>query len=99
MLATCSRDKSVWVWSVEDDGDFECMSVLNGHTQDVKAVRWHPHDRVFVSCSYDDTLRFWALEADEDDFAVDTVLTGHTSTVWAYVRVGGVAVFVVLGWP
>lgn len=43
MLATCSRDKSAWIWSVGEDMDCEVLSVLQSHTQDVKAVRWHPN--------------------------------------------------------
>mmetsp|Transcript_4974 Transcript_4974/g.7985 ORF Transcript_4974/g.7985 Transcript_4974/m.7985 type:complete len:232 (+) Transcript_4974:360-1055(+) len=82
LLATCSRDKSVWVWeNVGDDDDYECVSVLHGHSQDVKMVLWHPSKEVLVSASYDDSLRVW--EADEDDWTCHQVLEAHSSTVWA----------------
>ena len=33
---------------VQDDGEeYECASVLNSHTQDVKRVQWHPEKEVF----------------------------------------------------
>ncbi|KAK7747009.1 Cytosolic iron-sulfur protein assembly protein [Diatrype stigma] len=45
-LATCSRDKSVWIWedvgATEADDEWETVAVLNEHEGDVKAVAWCP---------------------------------------------------------
>ena len=80
LLATCSRDKSVWIWESLQDNDFECLSVLHGHEQDVKFVCFHPREDVLFSASYDDTVRVW--EEEDDDWACVATLKGHTSTVW-----------------
>uniref|UniRef100_A0A8C3QLW2 Probable cytosolic iron-sulfur protein assembly protein CIAO1 n=1 Tax=Cyanoderma ruficeps TaxID=181631 RepID=A0A8C3QLW2_9PASS len=82
LLATCSRDKSVWVWEVdEEEEEFECVSVLSAHTQDVKHVVWHPSLQLLASASYDDTVRLY--REDDDDWLCCATLEGHTSTVWA----------------
>ncbi|KAF8317177.1 WD40 repeat-like protein [Clavulina sp. PMI_390] len=82
LLASCSRDKSVWVWEVQPDADFECMSVLMEHSQDVKCVAWHPKEEILASASYDDTIKLYLDDPEDDWFPFDT-LTGHTSTVWS----------------
>ncbi|KAI0252953.1 WD40 repeat-like protein [Lactifluus subvellereus] len=81
-LASCSRDKTVWVWEAQPDADFECMGVLMEHTQDVKCVAWHPREEILASASYDDTIKLYFDDPSEDWFCFAT-LTGHASTVWS----------------
>eukprot|EP00929_Paragymnodinium_shiwhaense_P025064 TRINITY_DN15244_c0_g1_i1.p1 TRINITY_DN15244_c0_g1~~TRINITY_DN15244_c0_g1_i1.p1 ORF type:complete len:462 (-),score=99.36 TRINITY_DN15244_c0_g1_i1:187-1509(-) len=81
-LATCSRDKSVWIYNISGDSfEYECAAILQSHSQDVKMVRWHPEQDVLFSCSYDDTIKIWG--PDGDDWACMETLSGHESTVWA----------------
>lgn len=80
-LATCSRDKTVWIWEIDEDGeDFECVAVLQEHSQDVKHVAWHPKEELLASCSYDNTIRLW--RQDDDEWLCVSILEGHDSTVW-----------------
>ncbi|NWT48336.1 CIAO1 protein, partial [Chroicocephalus maculipennis] len=81
LLATCSRDKSVWVWEVDEEEEYECVSVLNSHTQDVKHVVWHPNQELLASASYDDTVKLY--QEEEDDWVCCATLEGHESTVWS----------------
>jgi cytosolic iron-sulfur protein assembly protein CIAO1 len=95
-LATCSRDKSVWIWedvgATEGDDEWETIAVLNEHDGDVKAVAWCPdvpgrNTRrgfgvdVLASASYDDTVRIWREDGDGEWVCV-AVLEGHEGTVW-----------------
>lgn len=79
-FATCSRDKSVWIYEVEESHEYEVLAVLQGHTQDVKMVKWHPTQDVLFSCSYDNTVKIWG--PDGDDWSCMQTLEDHTSTVW-----------------
>lgn len=80
-LATCSRDKSVWIYSTEIPFEYECVAILQSHVQDVKMVKWHPTQDILFSCSYDDTVKVWG--PDGDDWSCKETLSGHESTVWS----------------
>ncbi|KAF9476805.1 WD40 repeat-like protein [Pholiota conissans] len=82
LLASCSRDKTVWIWEVHPDGEFETISVLMEHSQDVKCVAWHPSEEILASASYDDTIKLY-IEDPSDDWFCFSTLSGHTSTVWS----------------
>ena len=88
-LATCGRDKTVWVWGVGggvgEDREYDCLAVLRSHTQDVKCVWWSATDDVLFSASYDDTVRAWRAGSSgdgDDDWVCCDTLEGHASTVW-----------------
>ncbi|PHJ22391.1 wd g-beta repeat-containing protein [Cystoisospora suis] len=73
-----------------DEGVFYVAAVLSGHTQDVKAVKWHPRQDICVSASYDDTFRIWGIRDGESDWGLLQVVRAHSSTVWhvAFSRLG-----------
>eukprot|EP00434_Breviolum_minutum_P029046 symbB.v1.2.025694.t1/scaffold2510.1/size77360/3 len=78
-LASCSRDRSIWVYDAEDTDEYECVALLQSHSQDVKMVKWHPTQDVLFSCSYDNTIKVWG--PDGDDWCCKETLEGHESTV------------------
>lgn len=80
-LATCSRDKSIWVWETDDSNEeFECLMFLQDHTEDVKHVAWHSVEDCFASASYDDSVK--VFREDDDEWTCVATLLGHTATVW-----------------
>lgn len=84
LLASCSRDKTVWIWETDPETleEFECISVLSDHDQDIKHVTWHPTQNLLASSSYDDTTRVYQQDVDDDEWSCVAILNGHEGTVW-----------------
>lgn len=81
LLATCGRDKSVWIWEELEPDNWETVAVLQEHEGDVKCVAWHPTEDLLASSSYDDDVRLY--REDVDDWVCCALLRGHESTVWS----------------
>lgn len=67
-------------WEADPETEFECISVLHGHEQDIKFVQFHPMSTTLFSASYDNSIRVW--HEDDDDWHCAEILDGHASTVW-----------------
>ena len=82
-IASCSRDKTIWVYEQEEDDEYSCMGVLSGHEGDVKKVKWHPSQELLFSASYDDTIKCWSYQTSLEDWVCVYTMRAHTSTVWS----------------
>ncbi|KAL5345898.1 Cytosolic iron-sulfur protein assembly protein [Pseudogymnoascus australis] len=86
-LATCSRDKSIWIWEEVDGADeWETVAVLTEHEGDVKCVAWAPamegdEGECLASASYDGAVRVWR-EDGEGEWGCVGVLEAGEETVW-----------------
>lgn len=66
-LATASFDANIGIWKREgqdeDDqeaaGDWECVSLLEGHETECKCVAWSGSGTLLASCSRDKTVWVW----------------------------------------
>lgn len=79
LAASCSADLSIKLW---DSGDeYKCVKTLYGHDHNVSGVAFLPSGEVLISCSRDQTIKFWEVASG---YCVKT-LRGHSEWVRAIV--------------
>ncbi|MCD7461331.1 cytosolic iron-sulfur protein assembly [Datura stramonium] len=57
------KNKGIWIWEALPRNEFDCVSVLQGHTEDVEIAQWH--DDALFSGSYDNNIKVWAERRDD----------------------------------
>ena len=80
-LATASFDANIGIWkregqSEDEDeaaGEWECVSILEGHETECKSVAWSGSGTFLASCSRDKTVWVWE-GASLPQFRADRVL-------------------------
>ena len=66
-LATASFDANIGIWKREGqdeddeeaDGEWECVTILEGHETECKSVAWSASGTLLASCSRDKTVWVW----------------------------------------
>lgn len=97
-LATCSRDKTVWIWedvgATEADDEWETVAVLSEHDGDIKAVAWCPdvpgriaagrgkYGSDVLASASYDNTVRVWREDGDGEWVCVAVLEGHEETVW-----------------
>ncbi|KAF6718774.1 U4/U6 small nuclear ribonucleoprotein Prp4 [Oryzias melastigma] len=62
-LASCAADGTVKLWNLESD---EPVADIEGHSDRVSRVAWHPSGRFLGTTCYDNSWRLWDLEVQEE---------------------------------
>ncbi|KAI0537036.1 WD40-repeat-containing domain protein [Xylaria digitata] len=74
VLASASYDDTVRIWREDEDGEWICVAVLEGHKGTVWGVQWEPNPKTdrfprLLTWSADRTIRVWTLKEEDDEAA------------------------------
>ncbi|CAA3016775.1 protein CIA1-like [Olea europaea var. sylvestris] len=79
LLATASFDATIAIWDNVGD-DFECISTLEGHENEVKSVSWNASGSLLATSGRDKSVWIWEV-LSHNEFDCVSVLQGHTQDV------------------
>ncbi|KAL8505082.1 hypothetical protein ACS0TY_016333 [Phlomoides rotata] len=80
LLATGSFDATTAIWEENAEGDFVCVSTLEGHENEVKSVAWNRGGTLLATCGRDKSVWIWEVVAPNEVECI-SVLQGHTQDV------------------
>ena len=66
---------------LEDNGGCREITTLQGHSDSVYSVVFHPTAPLLATCSYDKTVRLWLLSSDNSSATCVASLEGQTNAV------------------
>ena len=76
VLATCSGDKTIKLWSLSD---FSCVRTFQGHTTSTLRVRFISGGLQLLSSDAEGIIRLWSIRSNECMFSIDA----HSERIWA----------------
>ena len=80
MMATCSEDKTIIIWTRNENGLFEINQTIKKHTDYINALVLLSNDDL-VSSSHDKSIMIWSFNRQQKAFVHKQTLN-HVSKVW-----------------
>ena len=58
-MLSSSWDRTVKLWTLDENEDEACLRTFRGHRHQVNAVVWSPDHRIILTASCDRTVKVW----------------------------------------